>query len=77
MATTAQLPYDRAVDEVGEMTKRSTSLAQVEDAIARANATEDEEAALWLFAWSLRGSSRSDAPGKVRPNPGAVRGRSR
>jgi hypothetical protein len=70
MSTTAQLPYDRVVHEVGEMTKRRTSLTQIEDAIALAHAPEDEEAALWLFAWSLRGSSRSGAHGQARPSGG-------
>ncbi len=48
------LNFDRGVSEVEGMMERGTAFARVEDAIDHAGLSQDQKAALWLVAWSLR-----------------------
>jgi hypothetical protein len=70
MTGTASLPYKKAAEQVEEMMDQGTPFEHVEDAIETAQAPQDDKAALWLFAWSLRDSARrtpTRAPGAAPP----------
>jgi hypothetical protein len=54
MISAAPLSYDRAAERVEDMMEQGTSFAHVEDAIDAAHAPQEQKAALWLLAWSLR-----------------------
>jgi hypothetical protein len=68
MTGTAALPYDRAAEQVEAMVGAGTPFAQVEDAIETALAPQEQKAALWLLAWSLR--RRPARPGNAQRKPG-------
>jgi GNAT superfamily N-acetyltransferase len=50
--------YDQAAGRVVEMMASGLPFAQVEDAIDITPVTQEEQAALWLLAWSIRSTTR-------------------
>jgi GNAT superfamily N-acetyltransferase len=56
--STAPSAYDRAAGQVVDMMASGLPFAQVEDAIDITPVTPEEQAALWLFAWSIRSTAR-------------------
>jgi hypothetical protein len=53
-ATSKRLALARFRDEVAARTEAGKPFDEVEDAIELADATEDQKAALWLMAYSIR-----------------------
>jgi hypothetical protein len=70
MISTAPLSYDRAAEQVEDMMEQRTPFAHVENAIDAGHTPQEQKAALWLLAWSLRDTAhqRLDA----RPMLGLV-----
>ena len=56
--STASTAYDHAAGRVVDMMVPGLPFAQVEDAIDLAPVSHDEQAALWLLAWSIRSAAR-------------------
>jgi hypothetical protein len=54
MISTAPLSYDRAAEQVEDMMELRTPFAHVENAIDAGHTPQEQKAALWLLAWSLR-----------------------
>jgi hypothetical protein len=54
MSHTYQMDFDACQDQVEGMMTVGESLGNVEATIEGAKITEDERAALWLLAWSMR-----------------------
>jgi hypothetical protein len=54
----ATLSYDRVAEQVEDLVKQGAPFAQVEDVIDTTPAPQDQKAALWLLAWSLRDPAR-------------------
>ena len=50
----AQSPFGRYRGEVEAMIATGEPFEHVEDVIAHSSADEDEQAALWLYAWASR-----------------------
>jgi hypothetical protein len=46
-------PFDDYRDEVEQLLRTGTPFRDVEDAIAQTDLTPEQQAALWLLAWSL------------------------
>ncbi len=61
--STASTAYDQAAGRVVDMMVSGLPFAQVEDAIDIAPVRPEEQAALWLLAWSIRPTARQDDPG--------------
>jgi hypothetical protein len=57
--STASTAYDQAAGRVLDMMVSGLPFAQVEDAIDTTPVRQDEQAALWLLAWSFRSAARS------------------
>jgi hypothetical protein len=56
--STASTGYDQAAGRVVDMMVSGLSFAQVEDAIDITPVRPEEQAALWLLAWSIRSTTR-------------------
>lgn len=56
--STASTAYDQAAGRVVDMMVSGLPFAQVEDAIEITPVMEEEQAALWLLAWSFRSAAR-------------------
>jgi hypothetical protein len=69
MTATAAPFYDRAAQRIEHLMVQGTPFAQVEEAIDTAAAPQDQRAALWLLAWSLR--ARSPQPREAHRRRGA------
>lgn len=54
MSHTYQMDFDACQDQVEGMMTVGESFGSVEATIERAKIAEDERAALWLLAWSMR-----------------------
>jgi hypothetical protein len=54
MSHTYEMDFDACQDEVKGMMSAGESFGSVEATIESAKITEDERAALWLLAWSMR-----------------------
>lgn len=54
MSHSHPMGFDAYQDEVEGMMRFGKSFGSVEATIERAKVTEDERAALWLLAWSMR-----------------------
>ncbi len=54
MSRTHPMGFDACQDEVEGMMRVGESFGSVEATIEDAKITEDERAALWLLAWSMR-----------------------
>lgn len=53
-------------DKVSELTEDGASFSVIEDAVdAQPGLTQDQKAALWLFAWSLRDRSEQERQGQA------------
>jgi hypothetical protein len=64
MSSTRSKPrFDRYRDDVTNRVRAGEPFGEVEDAIELADVTQDQKAALWLFAFSLRdrGDQERDA----------------
>jgi hypothetical protein len=70
MSGTAALPYDRAAARVEAMLGQGPPFPQVEDGIETALAPQEQKAALWLLAWSLREPPAQ--PRHARRRPGSI-----
>jgi len=56
--STASTAYDQAAGRVVDMMMSGLPFAEVEDAIEITPVREEEQAALWLLAWSFRSAAR-------------------
>jgi hypothetical protein len=56
--STASIAYDEAAGRVVDMMVLGLPFVEVEDAIEITPMREDEQAALWLLAWSFRSAGR-------------------
>jgi hypothetical protein len=56
--STASAVYDQAAGRVVDMMVSGLPFAQVEDAIDITPVRQEEQAALWLLAWSIRSTAR-------------------
>jgi GNAT superfamily N-acetyltransferase len=56
--STASTAYDQAAGQVVDMMTSGLPFAQVEDAIDITPVRQEEQAALWLLAWSIRAAAR-------------------
>ena len=60
--STASTAYNQAAGRVVDMLVSGLPFAQVEDAIDIAPVNQEEQAALWLLAWSVRSTARTASP---------------
>ncbi|HEV3230010.1 MAG TPA: hypothetical protein VGY97_11080 [Solirubrobacteraceae bacterium] len=66
MAPTGYRPYAACRTEIIDLAEAGLELAGLEDLIrASAQLSEEERSALWLLAWSLRGSDAELQPALV------------
>lgn len=54
MSTAISMSFDECREHVESMIERGAAFACVEDEIDLAELADDQKAALWLLAWSLR-----------------------
>jgi hypothetical protein len=67
MSHTHGMDFDACQDEVEGMMKVGESFGSVEATIETAKLTEDEQAALWLLAWSMRNGTAHAHDGRATP----------
>jgi hypothetical protein len=67
MSNTHPMDFDACQDEVEGMMRVGESFGSVEATIDSAKITEDEGAALWLLAWSMRNDTAHARDGRAVP----------